>query len=231
VPRPRVDSSDFAAKLELDRLLLVELERAQRHPVFRRVSREIVLRAIGPVVGGGVVRGEERHLAGKPFPAQHLGGGKSGSPATHDHDAVRMRALTASLAGRRLSGGFDFFAHEHRAVALFHAPARHRIEGGRSERLAGAQAEAGMVPGTAHDIANDQSLSERAAVVRAGRANREQFIAATRQQHGLLAHMPAHHGAVAKISERNPAREIRSLRLGLLGSHNVLRAGLGICAP
>src|SRR5262249_30935835 len=56
----------------------------------------------------------------------------------------------------------------------------------------------------------------------AGRADREQFVAAAREQHGFLAHMPSEHAAVGHVVERNPAREIRSFRLGLFGGHDAL---------
>jgi hypothetical protein len=44
--------------------------------------------------------------------------------------------------------------------------------------LVSAQVEAGVVPWTAHFIALDDSIGERAAVVRADRADREEIVAA-----------------------------------------------------
>src|SRR5262249_46120446 len=79
-----------------------------------------------------------------------------------------------------------------------------------------------MVPRTSHRVANHQSLGEGAAVMRAGCADREDFITAAREQHGVLANVPADHAAIGKIIERDAAREIGSFRLGLLGGHNVL---------
>jgi hypothetical protein len=88
-----------------------------------------------------------------------------------------------------------------------------------------------MVPGASHGIADDQSFREWAAVVRARRADREQFVAATRQKHRVVAHMPAHHAAIGNVSERNAAREIRPFRLGLLSCHDVRnRRSLSPCA-
>src|SRR5215831_13534705 len=121
-----------------------------------------------------------------------------------------------------LAGRLDLVAHEHRVVALFHAPARHRVEGGRGDCLAGAQTEAGMVPRTSYRVANHQALGEGPAIMRAGRADREDFIAAAREQHGVLAHVSADHAAIGKIIEGDAAREIGSFRFGLLGGHNVL---------
>ena len=179
LPGACIDGGDFGAKLEFDGLILVELARPQRHPVFRRVSGEIVLRAVGPVVRRRIVGGEERHRAGKSLPPQHFGGGKSGSPAAHDHHPLGLRARTFGC--RAPAGGLDLLPHEQHAVALFHAPAGHRVERGRGERLARAQAEASVVPRAAHGVADDQPLGERTAVVRAGRADREKFVAAARE--------------------------------------------------
>jgi hypothetical protein len=151
-PRVRIDCGDLAAKLDGDRLILVELSRPERHPVFRRVSCEVIFRAIGPVVGRRIVRRNERHVAGKSFPPQHLRRGKSGSAATHDHHPFGRCARTFNLAH---APRLDLVAHEHRAVVLFHAPARHRAEGGRGDRLARGQTEAGMVPGASHGLADD----------------------------------------------------------------------------
>src|SRR5262249_61804355 len=40
LPSLRIDPGDVAAKLELDRLLLIKLGRPERHPVFGRVARK-----------------------------------------------------------------------------------------------------------------------------------------------------------------------------------------------
>src|SRR5262249_43905371 len=69
--------------------------------------------------------------------------------------------------------------------------------------------------------ADDQSFGERAAVVRAGRADREQFVAAAREKHRVVAHMPAHHAAIGNVTERHAACEVRPFRLGLLSCHEV----------
>ena len=77
-----------------------------------------------------------------------------------------------------------------------------------------------MVPGTSHGVGDNQSFGERAAVMRTRRADREQFVAAAREKHGIVAHMPTHHAAIGNITNRHAAREIRPFRLGLL-SHEV----------
>ena len=63
-----INPGDVAAQLKVDRLVFIKLGRPERHPLFRRVSRKIVLRAIRPVIGGRLVRGDERHAAGKALP-------------------------------------------------------------------------------------------------------------------------------------------------------------------
>jgi hypothetical protein len=208
-----IDGGDFGAKLELDRLILVELARPQRHPLFRRVAGEIVLRAIGPVIRRRIVGREERHRTGKSLPSQHLGCGKSGSPAADDHHTLGLCARAFPRAGRAPVGGLDLLPHEQHAVALLHAPAGHRVERGRGDRLARAQTEAGVVPRAPHRVADDQTLAKRTAVVRACRADCEKFVAPACEEHGLLAHMPAHHAAITEMVERDAAREVRSLRL------------------
>src|SRR5262249_8858462 len=60
-----------------------------------------------------------------------------------------------------------------------------------------------------------------AAVMGAGRADREQFVATARQKHGVVAHVPAHHATIGNVAHGHAAREIRPFRLGLLGRHDV----------
>src|SRR5262249_58641596 len=103
--------------------------------------------------------------ADSPPPPHHRGRGNPRRSATHDPHAFRLSTRTASLAACALAGRLDFFAHENRAIALFHAPARHRVEGGRCDRLTGPQAEAGVVPRASHGVADDQSFGDRAAVI------------------------------------------------------------------
>src|SRR4029077_12976041 len=76
---------------------------------------------------------------------------------------------------------------------------------------------AGAGPG----YAANQPFGGGAAVVRARRADREQFVAAAREKHRVVAHMPAHHAAIGHVTERHAAREIRPVRLGLLSCHEV----------
>src|SRR5262249_41970181 len=126
---------------------------------------------------------------------------------------------TCALPGGALAGRPDLSAPKRGPIALFPAPARHRVEGGRCDCLAGTQAEAGMVPGASHGVADNQSVGERAAVMRTSRADREQFVAMAREQHGVVAHMPAHHAAIGNVTNGHAAGEIRPFWLGLLSAH------------
>jgi hypothetical protein len=127
----------------------------------------------------------------------------------------------------------DFLAHKCFAVAPFHSPARHRVEGWRRQRFTGAQAEAAVVPRASHGFADDQSFCQRTAVVRAGRPDGKQLIPAPREQHGIVADMPADHAAVDKAAQCNPLREIGPFWFGLLSGHECLlsRASVQNCGP
>jgi Ran GTPase-activating protein (RanGAP) involved in mRNA processing and transport len=63
--------------------------------------------------------------------------------------------LPRQLAGARLG---QALAHEGAAVAFLDAPALEVVERGRVERLAGAQAEARVVPRAADRVAHQQAL-------------------------------------------------------------------------
>ena len=161
-------------------------------------------------------------LPAKPFAPEHLGGRECGGAAAHDHHALGVFARASRLARPAPRGRLDLLTHARLSVALVHAPARHRIERRRSDRLAGAQAEAGMVPRAAHGVADRQSLGERPAVVRAGRTDGEEFIAAARKQDRFLPDMSADHAAVGEVVERDALREIGTGRLRWLAHGRLL---------
>jgi hypothetical protein len=57
-----------------------------------------------------------------------------------------------------------------------------------------------MVPGAHHGIAGEQTLRERAALMRAGTADRVEAIAETRQQHIGVSHLHRFHLAIGKVT-------------------------------
>ena len=80
---------------------------------------------------------------------------------------------------------------------------------GARERLAGAQAEAGVMPGAPHGIADDDPVGERRAVMGALCADREHVVALPDEEDRLVADMPFKEGAVAQSGERNALGKVR----------------------
>jgi hypothetical protein len=72
------------------------------------------------------------------------------------------------------------------------------------------------MPWAAHRVPNHETFAERAAIVRAGRADREHFRAAPRQQHSLFADLPDKHPTVRQITLRNSSGKV-GLILGCIG--------------
>ena len=64
LPGIGMDRNRPCTEPQLDALLSIELERAQRYPFLGRVSGEIVLRQIGPVAGRRVIVAQHRDRAG-----------------------------------------------------------------------------------------------------------------------------------------------------------------------
>ena len=58
-----------------------------------------------------------------------------------------------------------------------------------------------MVPGAAHRFPHQQPFRQRAAVMRAARADGEEFLAAAREQHALRPHMAGKHAAIGQVGE------------------------------
>ena len=88
-------------------------------------------------------------LAREAFAAQALGGGEAGGAAADDDEMPGVGPV-ASAARRGLG---QLLADEDRVAVALHPPDRDRVEGRGAERLAGPEAEAGMVPGAADGVA------------------------------------------------------------------------------
>src|SRR6185312_13175410 len=164
-----IDLGRLGLQHQVDLVLAVEVRAAQRDPVLGPGAGEIVLREVRPVAGRRVVAAQHGDSAGIALAPQHLGAGEARGAAADDDDAFGRQ-----VAGTRLLGFLRLLvAHEDLAARLLDAPARHGTEGRRLQRLAAAQAEAGVVPRAAHAVADQDAFGERAAVMRASRADGE----------------------------------------------------------
>ena len=85
-----------------------------------------------------------------------------------------------------------------------------------------AQAEAGVVPGTAHRIADNEAVGERTVVVAAVSRRREDLLADAYQQHLVLADMTGQHAAVGEFCEGDALGQVGAAGLGLIVGHFVL---------
>ena len=187
---------------KVDALVRVPFRRAHRDPVVGRVPGEKILREVGPIVRGRCVGADHRDGPVVPFAAQHVRRGEAGGAAADDDDG-RRRARGSGCRRSRQS-----LAHERDVAHLLDAPARNRIERRCAQRLARPQAEAGVVPRTAHRVTRDHAVGERPVVVRAMRAHGKQRIAAAHEQSFIVAHSPRDHRRVAQTSHGNAGREI-----------------------
>src|SRR5438270_688818 len=218
LPGIGMDRSRPSAEPQLDPLLSIELERAQRYPFLGRVAGEIVLRQIGPVARRHVIIAKHRDRAGIALTPQHL---RSGFPrrATADNDDGLRRGLQCRprLAACRL----DLFPDIYRPIPLLDTPAWDRVQRWRAQRLSGTKTETGVVPGTAHCVLDEDPLSEWTVVVGAFGADREQLLTTAREQHRVVRDVPQNHAALFNIRKRHPLRKVGSVEL-LLVAHGWL---------
>src|SRR5882724_11935694 len=117
----------------------------------------------------------------------------------------------------------DLLANEDFVAHPLDPPASDRIQRGCAQRLATAQAEAGVMPWTTQRIAGHQAFREGPVVMRAIGAYREEFVAAPRQDHVFVVDTPDEHPAIRKAAERNAALQIR-FRSALRICHEILPA-------
>jgi hypothetical protein len=101
-----------------------------------------------------------------------------------------------------------------------YAPTLNRIERWGTHRLAGGQAEAGVVPWAPDGVADDKPVDQRAMIVRAVWTNGKHRIARSNEQHLFLIDPPKDLPAVRKIPDRESASEIghRTRRIGHWGN-------------
>jgi hypothetical protein len=104
----------------------------------------------------------------------------------------------------------DLRSHICGPVPLLDVPARHRVQRRRAKRLAGRQAERGVMPGTAHRPIDEQAVGKRSAIVRADGADREHCVSASRAHHRFAVRMPEQHGAVGDARERDSFGQVSS---------------------
>jgi hypothetical protein len=93
------------------------------------------------------------------------------------------------------------------------------LNAGGAQRFAGAQVETGVVPRTAHSIANHEAIHERAMVMRALRAHRKHFRAATHEQHFLVSDVAGELAPFGKLRGRDARLRIGATGLTLILCH------------
>jgi hypothetical protein len=76
-----------------------------------------------------------------------------------------------------------------------------------------------VVPRAAHGVAAEQTFGQRPAVVRAGRADRQQFITAPEQQHRLAMRVAEQGGFPLQVTLGDSGFQIGAGELGVVSTH------------
>jgi hypothetical protein len=116
-------------------------------------------------------------------------------------------------------GARQLFLYIGQAPALLDAPTGYRIEGWGANSFSTRQAEARMMPRTAHGVLDKKTVSKWSAVMRARRADCEHFIPASDKEHRFSVCVAEQHGPIGNIRNFNPLREIRSTEFWILLRH------------
>ena len=167
VPTLHVERGHGRIEHEIDLVLGIELGRTQWYPIVRRSPGEEILRKIRPVARRGIVGTQHRQSPVETFAAKHFRSRETRRTAPDDHDRgryarrpVQWRGASRTRCGKLLAGK-DPVPH-----ALY-APARDRVQRGCVQCFAGTKTEAGVMPGTTHAVAGDDTVGERSVIVRA----------------------------------------------------------------
>jgi len=158
---------------------------------------------------GGALSLLHRQLAQVALTSQGFGRGL-GCRATPDDHHGGEPTRHGVLRGLPILG----FAQDNQALAAaLPVPTRDGVQRGRGQRLAGAQIETRVMPGTANGIAHQQAFGERTAVVRARRAHRKYLLAAFGQEYGFTLGVAQQQTAVFELTCVDPLSQIRSSQL------------------
>jgi hypothetical protein len=110
------------------------------------------------------------------------------------------------------------FFDEDSVVLLLDLPAFNRAQGWCTHRLAAAQIEAGVMPGTPNRFPRHDTVYERPMIVGAMGANREQLGPCADEQHLLIADVP-HQPVIDESGQRDTLRKVRSAGRTLFLGH------------
>ncbi len=119
-----VDASNPGSEAQVDAVLGIEVLLAQRDPLLRRLTAEIVLRKVRAVDGQRLVIADHDDGALKLFAPQPLGGGKASGATPDDDDLFGSRPGIAFAWGRRVL--LALLANDYFVAALFNRPACER---------------------------------------------------------------------------------------------------------
>ncbi len=192
--RAWIDPYHLRIQAQIDSIVGVVARRAQRHPIFRRTARQIILREVRAIDGRRIVVAEHGDAALVVEAAEHLGRGKPCCSAADDDDLIRLSAAPRSARFRL--GRRPLLAREDFPLALFDLPAFDRRERGRAQRLTRAQIETGVMPRTTNGVADDETVCKRPMVVRAMRAHGEDFRSSAHEENVLIADLSHEHAAI-----------------------------------
>ena len=174
----RVNAPHARVQAQVDVVFLVKAARPQRQPIGRCRACQVIFGQVGPVAGQRGIGTEQRDRAGVALEAQGFSGRMARCAAPDDHDG-RRQAITV----RQMARGHCHALAGHVRLAIEHLdlPARHATQRGRTQRLAGTQAEGRVVPGAAHGVTHHQTFGQRTAVVGASGSYGKYFVAPSRQ--------------------------------------------------
>ena len=170
----------------------------QWQPFLGRVSGEVVLREVGPVVRRLGIRIDKGHGATVRLPAQHLRTRISSRAGANDHH--RFRSANRNLFEQDVVGcarrsgamtlafqlsGIALACNAHNVVLDSYVVRRQIVQRRCARRSAIVQLETGVMPWAADRFADQNTLMERCSVVRAFAANGEPVRLDVNQQDGL----------------------------------------------
>ena len=201
----RIKRGDACIHNELDAPLGVEVRRAQRDPILLRSARQEVFREIRTIDGRRVVRGEHGDWTVISLPTQDVRGGEAGGASPDDDDGRRHGTRRWPCGPGRFGRSFPDVGQ---VADSLYAPTGNRIQRWGTHRLAGGQAEAGVVPWAPNGVTDDKPVDQRAVIVRAVWANRKHRIARSNEQHLFLIDPTKDLRSVRKIPDRESAAEI-----------------------
>ena len=194
----RVKRSHALIGADFDTIVFIECLVAEEHPLIRSLSLQVVLRAVGAVVGNFLALGQHDNSARESAFAQGFSSKSPRPSAAYNHAGLRIGFIGRDQrVGSALLIGSE--PHKHLIAFDTHLMGCQAIEGRCFEPLPIPNIKTGIMPGANEPVTIEETFLQRGLIVGTFGIERVKLPIDTGQQHIGIAHTNVVHLTVGQI--------------------------------